>query len=299
MRIGQLVLLCFPWIGYCAGQTPSGVIAGVVHDPSGGDVTGAKVKLLGASTGLERTMSTSEQGDYSFAALLPGEYAISVEASGFEGVTRQAIVEAGTTTAADFTLTFGNVKQSVEVNATVTPQIQFDTHTVGGVITNAQIQGLPLNGRNFLELAKLEPGVRPPSPTNNSRVFVPILGAPGGWVLCETRSGRCYFDISTFRWHEVIDLATGARHKHKPDDGEVNSKETHGGDLGPQRGRGKVKHGGAGEHGVFSSSSGQRKDVRMQWHGCLAALPAHCGRRVASSDFIPQKGLRVSPGCFW
>ena len=125
-------------------------------------------------------MSTSEQGDYSFAALLPGEYAISVEASGFEGVTRQAIVEAGTTTDADFTLTLGDVKQSVEVNATATPQKQFDTHTVGSVITNAQIQELPLNGRNFLELAKLEPGVQPPSPTNNSRVFVPILGAPGG-----------------------------------------------------------------------------------------------------------------------
>jgi len=66
------------------------------------------------------------------------------------------------------------------VNSAATPQIQFDTHTVGGVITNVQIEGLPLNGRNFLELAKLEPGVQPPSPSNNSRAFVPILGAPGG-----------------------------------------------------------------------------------------------------------------------
>ncbi|HTP34885.1 MAG TPA: carboxypeptidase-like regulatory domain-containing protein [Candidatus Acidoferrales bacterium] len=194
MRMGIPALACFISVVLCKAQTPSGTIAGLVSDPSGGRVTGAKVRLLGESTGLDRNMITSERGDYSFAALLPGEYEIRVEATGFEHVTRRAIVEAGATTSADFTLAFGDVKQSVEVNSAATPQIQFDTHTVGGVITNVQIEGLPLNGRNFLELAKLEPGVQPPSPSNNSRVFVPILGAPGGNTGAGGRGTRVTVD---------------------------------------------------------------------------------------------------------
>jgi hypothetical protein len=90
---------------------------------------------------------------------------------------RRATVEAGTTTATNFTLTIGDIKQSVTVEG-ATPEIQYDSHTVGGVVTQEQIEGLPLNGRNFLELGKLEPGLQPPSPSNNNRVFVPILGGP-------------------------------------------------------------------------------------------------------------------------
>ena len=104
---------------------------------------------------------------------------MSVEASGFQRTVRQASVEAGETTTADFNLIVGDVKESVTVDA-VTPQMQYDSHTVGGVVTQGQIEGLPLNGRSFLELAKLEPGVQPPSRSNNNRVFVPVLGAPGG-----------------------------------------------------------------------------------------------------------------------
>src|SRR5262249_49494703 len=60
------------------------------------------------------------------------------------------------------------------------PQIRYDSHSVGGVITGSQIQNLPLNGRSFLELAKLEPGVQPPSRAQGNRTYVPGMGAPGG-----------------------------------------------------------------------------------------------------------------------
>ena len=139
----------------------------------------ASVKVLSNSTGLARKIVTSGTGDYSVPVLPSGEYEVSVEASGFQGAVRHATVEVGETTTADFKLTVGNVKDSVTVNA-VTPQMKYDSHAVGGVVTQAQIQDIPLNGRSFLELAKLEPGVQPPSPSNNKRVFVPILGAPGG-----------------------------------------------------------------------------------------------------------------------
>jgi hypothetical protein len=179
MRIAIPALLCLTWIGVSSAQTPTGAISGVVSDPSGGGVAGALVRIASRSTGLDRKISTSAQGDYSFAALLPGEYEVSVEATGFERVARAAVVEAGITTSTDFKLIVGDVKQSVNVDA-ATPQMQYDSHTLGGVVTQNQIEGLPLNGRNFLELAKLEPGTQPPSPSNNNRVFVPVLGAPGG-----------------------------------------------------------------------------------------------------------------------
>jgi hypothetical protein len=174
-----MALLCLTCVGVSGAQTPFGSITGIVCDPSGGGVAGAKVEVVNGSTGLERRTSTSAQGGYAFAALLPGEYDVSVDATGFERMTRHAVVEAGTTTAADFKLVIGDVKQSVNVDA-ATPQLQYDSHTITGVVTQQQIEGLPLNGRSFLELAKLEPGVQAPSPSNNNRVFVPILGAPGG-----------------------------------------------------------------------------------------------------------------------
>ena len=163
----------------CAfAQTPTGSIIGVVRDPSGAVVAAAHVTVRSSSTGLERAITTSGVGDFSVPVLPAGEYQVSVEASGFRPMMRNAAVEAGETTVADFSLTIGDVNDSITVN-TVTPQMQYDSHTIAAVITQAQIQDIPLNGRNFLELAKLEPGVEPPSPSNNNRVFVPILGAPG------------------------------------------------------------------------------------------------------------------------
>ncbi len=178
MRI-RAALLCLTWIGVASAQTPTGSIIGVVRDPSGAAVAAASVKVLRISTGLTRTIATSGTGDYSVPVLPSGEYEVSVEAAGFERAVRQAIVESGETTTTDFKLIVGDVKDSVTIDD-ATPQMQYDSHTVGGVVTQAQIQDIPLNGRNFLELAKLEPGVQPPSPSNNNRVFVPILGAPGG-----------------------------------------------------------------------------------------------------------------------
>src|SRR6185369_8295542 len=125
------------------------------------------------------TIATSTTGDYSFPSLPAGQYEVSIEASGFHRMVREASVEAGITTATAFKLIIGDVKQSVNVDG-ATPQLQYDSHTIAGVVTQEQIEGLPLNGRSFLELAKLEPGVQAPSPSNNNRVFVPILGAPGG-----------------------------------------------------------------------------------------------------------------------
>ncbi len=128
-----------------------------------------------------RTTATGEQGEYGFPALLPGEYEITGEAAGFQRIARAATVHAGTTTRADLVLRVGDLTDSVTVDA-ASPQVLYDSASVTGLITHDQLQALPLNGRSFLELAKLEPGVQSPTAANRNRSVVPILGAPASNV---------------------------------------------------------------------------------------------------------------------
>src|SRR5262252_8715205 len=118
-------------------QAQAGTIAGVARDPSGAAVTGAEVKATSRTAALARTVVTSEQGDYSFPAMLAGEYEVSIEAPGFQRMVRQAAVEAGATTTTDFNLRVGDVKDSVTVDGAL-PQMHYDSHTVGGLITQGE-----------------------------------------------------------------------------------------------------------------------------------------------------------------
>jgi hypothetical protein len=176
MKIATLFLL---GLGAATAQVPTGAIAGVVRDLSGAAVSGARLTVVNAATKIARTETTSERGNYSFPALLPGDYELTVQADRFATLNRAASVEAGTTTTADFDLRLGDVKESVTVEST-TPQIQYDSQSVSGTVNGSEIQNLPLNGRNFLELAKLEPGVQTPSRATGNRTYVPVLGGPGG-----------------------------------------------------------------------------------------------------------------------
>ena len=75
-------------VGVASAQAPTGTIAGVVRDPSNAAVTGARVKAMQLATGLSRTTTTSQLGDYSFPALLTGEYEVSAEAAGLKQMVR-------------------------------------------------------------------------------------------------------------------------------------------------------------------------------------------------------------------
>src|SRR5262245_644400 len=174
-----LAILVFTLIQNATAQTPTGIISGVVRDPSGAAIVAAPIRSMNLSTGLARTVFSSEQGDYAFTVLLTGDYEVTVEAPGFQRAVRAVSVEAGATTTVNFDLNIGEVGESITVQAT-SPQIQYDSNTVSSSITRNPIESLPLNGRNFLELAKLNPGVQPPSRTSSNRMLLPVLGAPGG-----------------------------------------------------------------------------------------------------------------------
>ncbi len=160
-------------------QSPTGIIAGAVTDASGALIADARVTIINKDTGLTRTHVTGADGVYSASSLPVGSYKVTAEANGFSTLIREAVVEAGSTTTVDFSLPVGDVTQQVTVEA-ASPQIHYDSHQIGGVVTRTQIESLPLNGRSFFELAKLEPGVQPAYRGTNNRTFVPVMGGPGG-----------------------------------------------------------------------------------------------------------------------
>ena len=88
-------------------------------------------------------------------------------------------MDAGNTATVNFSMQIGPGTDYVTVQG-ASPQIHYESHEVDSMITRPQIEGLPLNGRNFLELAKLEPGAQPPTRTSNNRTLVPLLGSPMG-----------------------------------------------------------------------------------------------------------------------
>ena len=151
----------------------------MVVDSTGARISGASVMITNRETGLKRTLVTSDVGNYSAAVLLPGPYEVAAEATGFKRLVRQATVESGSTTDVNLVMQVGASPESVTVEG-ASPQIHYESHEVDGMVTRPQIEGLPLNGRNFLELAKLEPGAQQPTRTSNNRTLVPLLGSPVG-----------------------------------------------------------------------------------------------------------------------
>ncbi len=139
-------------------QAPTGDIAGIVYDPSGAVLAKAPVTITDKGTRLERSVTTNENGYFAAGSLSAGVYAVRVSAPGFRTIERDATVATGAVTTVDLHLEMGETREVVHVES-VAPQIEYERHTIDGVVTRQQIQNLPLNGRSFLQLAFLEPGV--------------------------------------------------------------------------------------------------------------------------------------------
>jgi Carboxypeptidase regulatory-like domain len=175
----MLLALEFALCGIVRAQVPNGSIAGVVTDPSGAAIPGASVIVTNKETGLRRALAVSEAGEFSAPALLPGVYEVTADAKGFKHLAREAIVEAGITTSVNLAMEVGSASEQLTVQAAL-PQISYESHEISGVVTPSQIETVPLNGRDYLELAKLEPGAQQPTRASNNRTLVPLLGAPAG-----------------------------------------------------------------------------------------------------------------------
>ena len=137
----------------------TGSIHGTVVDPSNAVVSGAKVTITNRGTGQVLATSTTSAGTYASGALIPGQYVVRVEVQGFKAVEIPLTVQVGVTAAGNVKLQVGQTNQVVEVQSTALA-VNTEQATVQGVLTAKQIDTLPIDGRNFLDLAQLEPGVQ-------------------------------------------------------------------------------------------------------------------------------------------
>ena len=148
-----------PMLHAQAVSVNGGSIQGTITDSSGAAVPGANIVFSNKSTGYSRALKTDGAGFYSIGPVNPGEYQLSVSAPGFEHLDVQTVIRVGTATPGTYKLSVGSEAQQVQVNAGAV-QVNTDQPGVSGVITAQQIDTLPINGRSFLDLAQLEPGVQ-------------------------------------------------------------------------------------------------------------------------------------------
>ncbi len=146
-----------------AQQVDSAVVVGTVFDPTHAIVSGATVRLTHLATNAVTEVLTDARGDYRTPSLKIGEYSIVVEAQGFKQSNQRGVVlEIGDVRKVDIVLEVGQTSETVNVEAEA-PLLQSSDSTVGDVINNKQIEDLPLNGRDYLQLANLSSGTIPAS----------------------------------------------------------------------------------------------------------------------------------------
>src|ERR1700680_3094928 len=150
-----VLLLCLPLFS----QSDTGRILGSVTDQSKGVVIGAAVTITDVQRGVTRTLNTDDAGEYVAPDLSPGLYKVRVEAKGFKSVERQNIeLEVAKDATIDFVLQPGDSAETVTITQEV-PLLVTTSSTLGGTLTNKEINDLPLNGRNYQNLLQLRPGV--------------------------------------------------------------------------------------------------------------------------------------------
>jgi hypothetical protein len=147
-----LFALVYVATGTVMAQTATGQITGLVKDANGAVMAGARVKVSSALTGLTRETTTNEEGVYVFPLLPVGVYAVTVEHQGFRSARKAKVsISVDQIVRADFDLTVGDVSAVVEVESSAVA-LDSETASIGQIVSQRQVNDLPLNGRNFLQL---------------------------------------------------------------------------------------------------------------------------------------------------
>src|SRR6266567_4839821 len=178
LALGLVALLCIA----ASAQLPTSTLNGTVTDPQGAAVANAKVSIVSQATGAVRETTTDAAGFYSVTNLLPADYTVRIESVSFAKAEKKDVrLEVGRAATLDVSLKIAKAGEVIEVTggelAVNTTQSE-----VQGIVESSTIQNMPLNGRNFLELAFLIPGNRPATnfdPTKTNTLEVSSAGAFG------------------------------------------------------------------------------------------------------------------------
>jgi len=154
-----LLVMCTGWLM----ASPTGSIMGFVKDPTGALIPGVKITLTNTATNAQLSTLSNENGRFEFPQLAPARYSLVVESPGFKRTILNALVEVDQITHADVTLQIGDIVQEVEVQSAA-PLLETDKSTLSSVVQSRTISELPLNARQYLDLALTAPGVLPSSP---------------------------------------------------------------------------------------------------------------------------------------
>lgn len=171
------IALCVMIGGSEARAQTTGTIFGTAKDPSGALLPGVNITVSNEATGLRRAVVTDDRGDYIVSLLPVGAYTVEAELAGFKRFSQKGInLSATENVRVDIVLELGEITEAVEVVG-ATPLIETRSAALGKIESQARIVELPLNGRNFLQLGMLQPGVAPP--LRNIRAMT-VGNTPGG-----------------------------------------------------------------------------------------------------------------------
>jgi len=185
MRLGVLVVF-LSLLAVLAGQAQTGAIQGIVTDQSGAVVPSVTITLTNVETGVAVTATTNETGWYAFPFQPPGNYRIEAAKEGFAPMIRERFkLDVQQVARVDFRLSVGTVTQTMEVSDAAA-LLETENTQMGQVIENKRIIEMPLNKRNYLELARLAPGVLPASTLDVGA----RTGADGGIVAMGQRGNQ-------------------------------------------------------------------------------------------------------------
>ncbi|HEX5216896.1 MAG TPA: carboxypeptidase regulatory-like domain-containing protein, partial [Vicinamibacterales bacterium] len=154
-------------------------VAGRITDPSGSVVVGAEVAARQAETGTISTTKSDREGRYRFAHLTPGAYEIIVRQAGFKDTTRRLTLNAGAAFDLPFSLPLASVTDAITVDSGYGPIIETARSQISASVAATEIKSVPLNGRNFLDLALLLPGVSPTNVGGGTQLFAETSAVPG------------------------------------------------------------------------------------------------------------------------
>ena len=181
---GLVFLLACVIFASAAGAQTTSTIEGTVKYKQRAAIAGAKVHVTSAALAIDRTATTEADGAYRVTALPPGNYEIKAEREGFQtALFKELELTLNRELMLDVTLEVGTVTQSVEVSSAI-PLVDTTVSSTGSTITPQQIEDMPINGRNYLDLLQLVPGValnRQSDPASDNAT--PILGERGGNTL--------------------------------------------------------------------------------------------------------------------